>query len=109
MARPAHRPESSKVLGIRNGNPNSQSQQQQKTNAWASTSASAKTLFPNAAPVQAPTQEQLDRLRAQQTAAVERARADHTDPDHPNSPYFSAERYWNVYTMKYKCPRGGCK
>lgn len=83
--------------------------QQQKTNAWASTSAAAQNLFPNAAPAQAPTDEQLGHLRAQQTAAVERARGDHTDPDHPDSCYFSAQRYWNMYTKKYKCPRDRCR
>lgn len=111
LGQPGHRSEPSETFGPRNRNKiaRPEQQQQQATNAWSSTTAPAKTLFPNAAPAQAPTQEQLESLRAHQDVSVERARADHADPDHPSSRYFDAKRYWNAYTKRYKCSRGGCR
>lgn len=110
LARPSNKSASTKAPGSRNvKKKNNGAEEQQEPKAWGSATASAKTLFPKAFPAQTPTHEQLDRLQVEQTRAMERARADHTDPDHPNSPYFNAERYFNVYTKKYKCPRDNCK
>lgn len=83
---------------------NSMDENQGATNLWVS-----DNYPPSISPAQNRTPQQLQGLDADLNSAIQRACAEHTDPNHPDSPYFDVEQYWNKYTRKYKCPRDRCK
>ncbi|KAK2602579.1 hypothetical protein N8I77_009097 [Diaporthe amygdali] len=75
-------------------------------NDWASD----RNLFPNAAPAQKPTADQLQTLNDNQQAAVERARSLNSETFDPSSPYFDPQKCWHNILRKYKCPhQATCK
>lgn len=61
-------------------------------------------LFPNAAPAQAPTKEQLKEV----TTPSARQKYDYLDPDDPDHPSFNPARYFCRYSETFTCPRTGC-
>lgn len=70
--------------------------------------ASKKNLFPNTPAAQRPTSQQLEQLHIDQSAAAVHAQnAYNNDIDDPDGPNFNAERYYQAYLRKYKCPK--CK
>lgn len=74
----------------------------QGINSWAS----ERNLFPNAPAAQRPNFQQLEQLHIDQSAAA--AYADNVfanDVDDPNGPNFNAERYYQPFLRKYKCPK----
>lgn len=84
------------------GDDNDRLDRKQDVNLWAS----EKSLFPNAPSAQRPTSKQLDQLQVDRSLAVTRARNNfQLDVDDPNSPQFNADKYFNPYTRKYKCPK----
>lgn len=89
-----------KVADLLTGRENNPFDGKQGANPWAS----GKELFPDAAPAQKPTIEQMQRLRFDQNAAAEQARHGNTNTNDPTHPRFNADKCFNPFTKKWSCP-----
>ncbi|ROV91465.1 hypothetical protein VSDG_07136 [Cytospora chrysosperma] len=95
-----------KAPDLLTGDVNGQLQGEDSQDAWTK----KKILFPNVPVSKQPTAEQLLRLEDDQRAVEQqRERRTNPDPADPNSPMFSADKFWVEYIRKYKCPHKQCK
>lgn len=94
-----------KALDLLTGDGNTQREGDDDENVWTW----KKNLFPNAPASRKPDTERLARLEENHRAAAQRTREPNLDLADPNSPMFSADRFWVEYIKKYKCPHKDCK
>lgn len=102
MVRHEYRHGNSKVPDLLTGDETAPLEGEQDKNPWVA----CNDLSLNASSAQRTTSEQLDRLKSDTGAAVERGRDMFVpDPNDPDGSHFNADRYFNPYLKKYKCPK----